>query len=237
MLVQTVAGIGRAGYFDGPVERATFSSPHCCLPLPDGSLLVSDHVNDCLRRVHAKRRGVEVETIGGDRRSGGLLRPRGIALMPDGSVLVCDSGHNRIRRLSLLDGQLSTFAGTGRRGHRDGAALLAEFDCPSGISLSSDGVVLVCDSGNRCIRTLVAVPGRRVSVGTLVVTATGGHSDGSGNPLVNPSSVVAAAGSDGILYVSDAGSHTILAFCPSEGKISATVVAGSSGNPGLKVSA
>ena len=33
------------------------------------------------------------------------LAPRGLALLPDGTVLVCDSGHNKLRQLNLFKEQ------------------------------------------------------------------------------------------------------------------------------------
>ena len=76
-----------------------------------------------------------------------------MAQLPDGGVLVCDSGHNRIRLLGA-DGTVSVFAGSGRRGLVDGLAAGAAFDNPSGICVCSDGSVLVADTGNNCIRAI-----------------------------------------------------------------------------------
>eukprot|EP00966_Prymnesium_polylepis_P294831 6808638-Prymnesium_polylepis.1 len=77
-----------------------------------------------------------------------------MALLPDGAVLVCDSGHNRLRRLSLADGRVTTYAGNGKKGHRDGVAEKAEFDAPCSVSVCAGGDIIVVDGGNRCVRTL-----------------------------------------------------------------------------------
>ena len=239
-LVQTVAGCGRTGGNDGPAKRACFSSPHNCLPLPDGSLLVADHLNNALRRVHSAGGRVVVETVG---QKTSWLRPKGLALLPDGDVLVCDSGHNRLRRLSFPDGQVSTFAGNGKKGHRDGIAEKATFDAPCDVFVCTDGTVLVTDGGNRCLRTISAASGRLV-VATLEVPAAG--QDGS-SAFVQPTSAVAVGGADSIIYVADAGCHAVFALSrraadgaggahdhPMDGAYTATVVAGCSGRAGLK---
>jgi hypothetical protein len=62
--------------------------------------------------------------------------------LPDGHVLVADSGNNRIRMLSADLQQVSTVAGDGGQGHRDGAAAQAQFRSPGGLALLPGGRVL-----------------------------------------------------------------------------------------------
>jgi DNA-binding beta-propeller fold protein YncE len=69
--------------------------------------------------------------------------PAGPALLPDGRVLVADFGNNRIRVLSADLQQVSTVAGDGEGGHRDGAAAQAQFNGPGSLALLPDGRVLV----------------------------------------------------------------------------------------------
>jgi hypothetical protein len=71
-------------------------------------------------------------------------------------VLVADLDNNRIRMLSADLQQVSTVAGDGERGHQDGAAAQAQFNCPYGLALLTDGRVLVSDQGNNRIRVLSA---------------------------------------------------------------------------------
>ena len=64
----------------------------------------------------------------------------------DGNVYVADSGNNRVR-LIRPDGTVTTYAGTGQRGHRDGKALKATFTSPAGLAIStSSGSLFVADS-------------------------------------------------------------------------------------------
>ena len=117
MVVDTVAGSRRIGAQDGTADVASFAGPHAVLMLPDGSLLVSDTPNNVVRRVHADAAGVRVSTLSTNRP---LAAPKGLALLADGGVLVCDSGHNKLLRLDWRDGSVAPYAGSGKRGHRDG---------------------------------------------------------------------------------------------------------------------
>jgi len=62
-----LAGSGRRGHRDGPAERAQFDSPGGLCVLPDGSILVADTGNNCIRRISGKtgRSGLYVSTVAG----------------------------------------------------------------------------------------------------------------------------------------------------------------------------
>ena len=107
--VLTVAGSGRLGASDGPAKRAAFAMPSSVLQLPDGSLLVCDTGNNRLCRLLRQpggggsstsscASGVIVSTVCA---KASWLAPKGLALLPDGGVLVSDSGHNKLRRVDL----------------------------------------------------------------------------------------------------------------------------------------
>jgi hypothetical protein len=131
--------------------------------LPDGRVLLSDFSNHRIRLLSADLQ--QVSTVAGDgevgHRDGAAAQarfssPNGLALLPDGSVLVADFGNNRIRVLSADLQQVSTVAGDGERGYRDGAAGQAQFDYPGDFALLPDGRVLLSDFGNRRLRVLSA---------------------------------------------------------------------------------
>jgi hypothetical protein len=75
-------------------------------------------------------------------------------------VLVADHFNHRIRVLSADLQQVTTVAGDGEEGHRDGAAAQARFRSPENIQLLPDGRVLLVDfnlnTGIACIRVLSA---------------------------------------------------------------------------------
>ena len=142
---------------------------------------------------------------------------RAVVQMPDGGVLVCDSGHNRIRLLGA-DGSVSIFAGTGRKGMQDGPAHAASFDSPSGVCVMADGSVLVADTGNHCIRSITGGGvGSRRTVATLAGCGRAGKADGpaGGASFDKPTAVVALGAASGlsdgqsVVYVADSGNNCL----------------------------
>jgi hypothetical protein len=59
--------------------------------------------------------------------------------LPDGCVLVADGANHRIRVPSADLQQVSTVAGDGEEGHRDGAATQAQIDFPQELALLPTG--------------------------------------------------------------------------------------------------
>ena len=102
--------------------------------------------------------------------------PTGLALLPDGRVLVADMWCHRIRLLSADLQEVSTVAGDGEEGHRDGAAAQARFRYPQGLVLLPDGRVLVSDEYNHRIRLLSA---DLQEVSTVAGDGEDGHRDGA----------------------------------------------------------
>jgi sugar lactone lactonase YvrE len=80
-------------------------------------------------------------------------RPVGVALAPDGSLYVADSGNRRIRRLTS-DGRVETVAGSGEDGTADGPALAAQFRVPMDVAFGPDGTLYIVDSYAGQIRSL-----------------------------------------------------------------------------------
>jgi glucose/arabinose dehydrogenase len=70
--------------------------------------------------------------------------------------MVADRGNHPIRMLSADLQQVSTVAGDGEQGHRDGAAAQAQFNAPTGLALLPDGRVLVTELFSNHIRVLSA---------------------------------------------------------------------------------
>lgn len=111
---------------------------------------------------------------GGPATAAQLANPKGVAVMPDGAVIVADTNTNRIRRIGP-DGTITTVAGNGATGYNgDGNALTASLWAPSGVAAIDADSFLVADTLNDRIRrvdgatiTTVAGDGTTCSVPSL----------------------------------------------------------------------
>ncbi|MEB3197168.1 MAG: NHL repeat-containing protein [Candidatus Sericytochromatia bacterium] len=205
-VVTTPAGT-QMGFKEGSYEVAQFATPLAVETLWNGTTYVSDGGNHRIRMVSWKG---EVSTLAGSTPgyadgAGDLAKfawPHGLALAPDGTLYVADSGNHRIRVISK-EGTVSTLAGS-EQGRADGQAGSARFSWPQGLALGSDGTLYVADSGNHCIR--------KVSREGTVSTWAGSHqgaADGTGASAQFHSPAGLALHRDGTLYVADAGNHRI----------------------------
>jgi len=91
-------------------------------------------------------------------------RPSGIAADAVGNLYVADRNNHRIRKITSAGRtgvRVSTLAGDGIAGDRDGTGEEARFNEPNGIAIDSAGNLYVTDFGNRRIRKLT--PDGRVS--------------------------------------------------------------------------
>src|SRR5207253_11230382 len=80
-----------------------------------------------------------------------LLPLFGVAVS-DTDILFADPGSARIRVIG--NGQVATFAGSGRSAGDDGRALDAAFNLPAGIAALPDGTIAVVDHGDSTVRLI-----------------------------------------------------------------------------------
>ena len=109
--ITTVAG-GRPAGFSGDGGRATEARLHepRSIAVRGATLYIADSLNDRIRAVDLRSgvintvAGTGVSAYGGD---GGpataakIAEPRGVAVTPDGDVIVADTGNDRLRRIEL----------------------------------------------------------------------------------------------------------------------------------------
>ena len=187
--VTTVAGTGTAGFAGdgGPATAAELDQPHGVALLPDGSFVIADALNNRIRRVLPDGTIVTMVGTGGHGFSGDggpaadaeIASPRGVASLPDGTLLIPDSDNNRIR-LVAPDGTISTVAGDGVAGFSGdgGPGTAAELDHPHAVLPLAKGF-LVADTLNDRVR-------RVWPDGTITTVAgdgTAGFSGDGGTPV------------------------------------------------------
>ena len=171
-IITTVVGAGTQGSSGdgGPAIQAELNRPIGVALGPDGSLYISDFLNQSVRRVAPNGiittvAGTGVQGFSGD---GGpatqaqLNSAIGVALGPNGSLYIADSGNSRIRRVAP-DGIITTVAGTGTQGSSgDGGPATQARLLPAGVALGSDGSLYVSDFLSQRVRRVAGpLPGFR----------------------------------------------------------------------------
>ncbi|MBE7499854.1 MAG: hypothetical protein HS113_06005 [Verrucomicrobiales bacterium] len=230
-IITTVAGPGRYPQLGdgGPAREAFLWYPTYLVATPDGGLYVADTRNDRIRRIAPDG---NIRTVAGgaplpvgqvgdgnSARDARLDRPYGIALGPDGSLYIADSGQYRIRRVAP-SGIISTYAGTGERSPRgdQGPAIQAGVVGLSGLAVSWDGSLLFIDQDLSGVGPYYV---RRIGTDGIITRAVGGGEpdDGVGEGLRatqvglwRPYSLT--VGPEGALYVCDSGNARIRRLDP-----------------------
>lgn len=183
----TFAGNGKKAWRDGPVLDCSFNSPAGVWQCADGTVVVADTGNHCIRQI--LRTGT------------GNLVARTIA----GGYQVASHEHipenmneHESRRLNKR-----------HAGFRDGRRSL--FRSPSGIVEGSYGELLVADTMNNCVRGLLPSSDGKLSwdVKTVCGIAQGGHTDGSCDVAAFSQPTSLNMGPHGTFFVSDRGNRCI----------------------------
>ena len=147
--IAPVAGSGEAGFAgDGsPAVLAQLNGPTAVLADGYGNLYIADSGNHRIRRVNPAG---FIQTIAGSGVRGGfagdsgpavfalLNDPRGMALDNQSNLLIADSQNNRIRKLALATGVITT-------------ALDGGLAFPRGVAVDPGGNLIVADTGNHRI--------------------------------------------------------------------------------------
>jgi hypothetical protein len=179
-VVTTLAGSGVLGYADGIGTEAMFDTPRGVAIAPDGTVVVADSGNSRIRRITPE--GV-VTTIAGSGAFGyadGIgtaaifAGPGGVAVRPDGIIVVADTDNNRIRLITPA-GVVTTLAGS-TYGYADGIGAAARFGYPTNVALLPNGTIVVSDLENNRIRLVDFTTGAV----TTLAGSTAGYEDGTG---------------------------------------------------------
>jgi DNA-binding beta-propeller fold protein YncE len=166
------AGSGREARQDGDLDDSAFAQPSG-LTGCDQTLFVADSESNIIRAVDLPPVNTVRTLAGGDLFEFGdadgvgdaarLQHPLGVAYH-DGHLYVADTYNHRIRRLEVATRRMTTLAGSGKAGHRDGAGRRARFHEPGGVAIGH-GRLYVADTNNHAVRTVDLATGR---VATLI---------------------------------------------------------------------
>jgi len=136
--------------------------------------------------------------------------PTGLARMPGGAVVVADTGNHRIRMVGTDAARtVSTVAGNGLNGFRDGPADQAMFRYPTGVAVSPTGAIFVADSDNHLIRRIVQTEHGWVVSTWAGGTRSQGFRDGPWDQARFKRPTALTVDSAGNLYVADQAGQRI----------------------------
>jgi len=218
--VSTFAGSVTAGYLDGSGTGALFNNPTGVSADSKGDVFVSDAFNELIRKITP---GGDVTTIAGNQVAGRVdstaflsefYAPGGQVVDANGNLYVSDRGNNVIRKITPA-GVVTTYAGTGQAGYRNGATdtahwkgapdSLAKFNSPQGLCIDASGNIYVADRGNNVIREIMTNGRTKTIAGNRVK----GFIDGTdGAAFFNtPTGVV--LDSKGNLWITDQGNSAL----------------------------
>ena len=203
---------------NGPAIDAWLDSPGGIVVTASGDVLFADSNNHVVRRIDPRN---NISTIIGNYAAGAgfsgdfgpaslaqLDTPDGVAIAPDGDIVLADSRNARVRRVDKQTQTIMTIAGTGRGGNNgdDVPATEAELNNPSGVAVAGNGDIFIADTLNYRIRMIDHATGL---IHTVAGTGAPGDDDvnvgdgGAANEsrLNMPSDVALAPNGD--IYIAD----------------------------------
>ncbi len=220
--VRYVVGTGKSGRFGGdggPATQATLNFPGAVAADRQGNLYIADTMNHRIRKVDAATGVIATIAGTGQHRCSGdgglataaaLNEPAALAVDDRGNLYVADQSNNRVRKVDLNTGTITTVAGTGETGYTGDGVPAAEagLSGPSGLAIGTDGALYIADTFSGRIRRIDPETGL-----ISTVAGDGGEYRFSGLPnefstsLSRPYGI--ALDGAGNLLITDSDSHLI----------------------------
>ncbi len=220
--VRYVVGAGKAGRFGGdggPATQAMLNFPGAVAADRQGNLYIADTMNHRIRKVDTATGVIATIAGTGQHRSSGdggpataaaLNEPAALAVDDRGNLYIADQSNNRVRKVDLNTGTITTVAGTGETGYTgDGMpATEAGLSGPSGLAIGPDGALYIADTFSGRIRRIDPATGL-----ISTVAGDGGEYRFSGLPnefstsLSRPYGI--ALDGAGNLLITDSDSHLL----------------------------
>lgn len=217
----TIAGNGQKGYQGdgGPAKDASLNMPHEVRFDAKGDLYIAERDNHIIRKVNMKTgiistvAGTGAKGFSGDGGPGAqaqLNQPHSILFDRDGTLLICDIGNQRIRRLHLDTGIIETYAGTGQAATTPEGAPVhgTPLKGPRTLAMARNGdLYLALREGNAIYR----IDAKTQTLHRVAGTGKAGYS-GDGGPALDatlggPKGLAYDGGEN--LYLADTENHVI----------------------------
>ena len=242
-IITNVAGTGATGNTgDGSAATsALLNSPYGVALDANANVYIADLYDQRVRKVTAAT-GI-ITTIAGTAATSGstgdgglatsakLNSPAALYFDASGNLYIADQSNNRVRKITMSTGIISSVAGTDGSYTGDGTQAVNAYMRPSCITMDGSGNVYLMDINNYKIRKISAATG-------IITTIAGNGSYGTtidgpatSTPLGNIKDIVADAA--GNIYTADASTNKVQKITAATGMIATiagTGVAGYSGD-------
>jgi DNA-binding beta-propeller fold protein YncE len=219
--VATAEVIGaRKGYAgdNGPAIQAWLDTPGGITVASSGDIYFADSNNQVIRRIDPRN---NITTVVGNNALGrgfngdyGLATeaqldtPDGVAIAPDGDLVVADSHNDRIRRIDKQTETIVTIAGSAESGYDgdDKPATEARLNNPGGVAVAINGDIYIADTLNYRVRMIDH------STGFIHTIAGDGKPGDEGEPVGDGGTAITAhlnmpsdvaMGPNGDIYIAD----------------------------------
>ncbi|MEO6542134.1 MAG: hypothetical protein ABIN74_14115, partial [Ferruginibacter sp.] len=243
-LITTIAGTGTAGYNgDGiAATSAQLNAPQGLAVDAYGNIYIGDMVNFRIRKINiltgiiSTIAGTGVFGYNGDgitATSAQITLASALAFDVNGDLYFTDRSNNRIRKISMSTGLISTVAGTGTVGYNgDGiAATTAQLNGPNDVAFDVNGNMYIADWINNRVRKVDKITG---IISTVAGTGTGGY---NGEAIAATSAQI--NGPCGIIfdvykniYFAEYGGHRVRKITISTGLVNTIAGTGTAGYNG-----
>ena len=241
--IETIAGNGSQTYNGDNIvaTQASLALPHDVFVDDTGIVYIADSNHHRIRRVGLDGLITTVAGTGaiGSTGDGGpavqarIKNPKSLVTFNGG--LFFSGLDNKIRRVDLTSGVITTVAGTGTPGYSGdgGPATSAQLQGPQRIQIDSTGNIYIADTLNFVIRRVAAGTGIITTVAGTGVAGLSGDGGLATQAMISESRGLALDG-DSVLYFSDSSNHRVRRIDLSTGIISPLVgtVRGFSGDGG-----
>lgn len=143
---------------DGSGSAIRFNYPQGLAVGSDGTVYIADTRNNRIRSLNLSGvvstiAGSTAGNVDGTGATAQFQGPMAIAVASDGTLYVADTDNHSVRKVSP-GGVVTTIAGDGSAGYKNGTGSEAQFNEPKGIALGSDGKIYIADRANHRIRTI-----------------------------------------------------------------------------------
>jgi len=220
-IITTIAGNGTSGYNGdgGPATAAELYYPFGVAVDASGNVYIGDLKNNRIRKITAST-GI-ITTVAGNGTLGysgdgeqataaEINYPQIVILDASGNIYIADQENNRVRKVTVSTGIITTIAGNGIGGYAGdgGQATAAELSYPTGLAFDGSGNLYIGDQNNKRVRKLTAFTG---IITTIAGTGTSGYSGDGGAATAAKLSFIDGVAVDkfGNIYIGDTGNNRI----------------------------